>query len=209
MKSLILIVMAIFFIGALVLWGPMSSNVEQPKFNVIKSDRNIEIRDYAPQIIATTVVAGERDKAANEGFRKVANYIFGDNTSDSEIAMTAPVKQQSSEKIAMTAPVVQQKDADGTWTVSFVMPEKYSIESLPKPNDAEVILEVVPQKRYAVIRFRGTWREKNLEKNTQILLEYMQENDLTPISQPIYAFYNPPWTLPFLRHNEVMLEVKQ
>src|SRR6476620_10801641 len=102
----------IIFVGVLllgaVLWGPIVSNVEQPKYSVVASEKDIEIRNYAPVIVAETEVAGERDKAISEGFRTIANYISGNNLSSQKVAMTAPVTQQASEKIAMTAPVTQQ-----------------------------------------------------------------------------------------------------
>ena len=102
-----IILAGVLVLGA-VLWGPIVSNVEQPKYRVIASEKNIEIREYPPVIVAETEVAGERDKAISEGFRTIADYIFGNNLSSQKVAMTAPVTQQPSKKIAMTAPVTQQ-----------------------------------------------------------------------------------------------------
>lgn len=190
------------------LWGPIVSNVEQPKYKVIATDRNIEIRDYPPMIVAEADVAGERDKAISEGFRTIADYIFGNNLSSQKVAMTAPVTQQPSEKIAMTAPVTQQGDGN-TWQVRFVMPFNYTMEMLPKPKNPAVKLKEIEAKRFAVIRFSGIAGENSLKRHTEELREYVQTKKLNPQAAPTYAFYNPPWTLPFLRRNEVMIEVSR
>jgi hypothetical protein len=194
-------------VGAAV-WGPIASNVEKPKYKVLRSEGNIDIRDYAPMIVAEAEVTGEREKAINLGFRIIASYIFGNNSSAQKVSMTAPVTQQGSEKIAMTAPVSQQGDGD-IWKVRFVMPAGYTMETLPKPNNAAVKLIEITGKRFAVIRFSGTAGEDNLKRHGKALNRFVQENHLTPVSAPTYAFYNPPWTLPFLRRNEVMVEIAQ
>jgi hypothetical protein len=113
----LLAVLAVVLIGA-ALWGPIVSNVEQPKYTIVASSGNIEIRDYAPMIVAETQVTGERDEAINRGFRIIADYIFGNNAVAQKVPMTAPVTQQRSEKIAMTALVTQQGDGN-TWRVRF------------------------------------------------------------------------------------------
>ena len=120
--------------------------------------------------------------------------------------MTAPVIQQPSEKISMTAPVIQQ-GAGTSWKVRFVMPANYTMSTLPKPNNSAVKLEEIPGKRYAVIRFSGTSREENLKENEKKLKNFISNKQLKPLSEATYAFFNPPWTLPFLRRNEVMVEI--
>jgi SOUL heme-binding protein len=198
-------VVAVVLLGA-ALWGPIVSNVQQPKYQVVESSGNIEIRDYAPQIVAEAEVAGDRRDAIRKGFRIIADYIFGNNTSAQKVPMTAPVTQQGSEKIAMTAPVTQQGDGN-IWRVRFVMPSSYTIETLPKPNNPAVKLKEIGAKRYAVIRFSGMAGEDSLKRRTEELNAYISAKNLTPLSAPTYAFYNPPWTLPFLRRNEVMVEI--
>ena len=200
------IISALVIIG-FVLWGPIVSNVEQAKYKVIGSGGPIEIRDYAPMIVAEAEVAGTRDEAINQGFRLIADYIFGNNTAQKKVAMTAPVMQQPNEKISMTAPVTQQ--ADGSlWKVRFVMPESYNLQTLPVPNNAAVKLKEVPGKRFAVIRFSGLAGEESLGTHTNELEAYIKSNNMQALSKPTYAFFNPPWTLPFLRRNEVMVEIK-
>jgi SOUL heme-binding protein len=148
---------AVVLLGA-GLWGPIVSNVEQPKYRVVESSGNIEIRDYAPMIVAEAEVAGDRRDSIGKGFRIIADYIFGNNTSAQKVPMTAPVTQQGNEKIAMTAPVTQQGDGN-IWRVRFVMPSSYTMETLPKPNNPAVKLKEIGAKRYAAIRFPA-WREK-------------------------------------------------
>jgi hypothetical protein len=188
-------------------WGPIVSNkVEQAKYTVVESQGNIQIRDYAPMIVAEAEVIGERKEAINQGFRIIADYIFGNNVPKRNVAMTAPVIQQPAEKIAMTAPVTHEGVA-GSWKVSFVMPANYTMDTLPKPNNNAVKLEKVPGKRFAVIRFSGLAGEDSLKKHTDGLNAFIKNKKLDPLSQPTYAFFNPPWTLPFLRRNEVMIEI--
>ncbi len=197
------IVPAVVIFGAMA-WSQIVSNVEQAKYQVILSEGNFEIRDYAPMIVAKTDVFGERKAAINEGFRVIADYIFGNNGPKKNVAMTAPVIQQ--QKISMTAPVTQQGSA-GQWTVRFVMPAAYTMDTLPKPNNNAVVLEQVPGKRFAVIRFSGLSSEASLKDHTAELSAFILDKKLKILSEPSYAFFNPPWTLPFLRRNEVMIEI--
>lgn len=201
------IVAGVVAVGAAA-WGPMVSNVEQAKYDVVESQGDIQIRDYAPMIVAEAEVAGDRKEAINQGFRIIADYIFGNNAPKQNVAMTAPVIQQSSEKIAMTAPVIQEGSGN-RWVVRFVMPASYSMDTLPKPNNDAVRLEKIPGKRFAVIRFSGMAGEDSLKAHTDQLNVFIKEKKLNPISNVTYAFFNPPWTLPFLRRNEVMVEVEK
>jgi hypothetical protein len=185
--------------------GSVLSNVEQPKYRVVRSESNIEVRDYAPMIVAETEVSGARREAIRKGFRLIADYIFGNNTAGQKMPMTAPVSQ-GSEKIAMTAPVTQQRNGD-RWRVRFIMPSSYTMRTLPKPSNPTIELTEVGAKRFAVIRFSGLAGEDSLQGYTKELNEFISARGLTPLSGPTYAFYNPPWTLPFLRRNEVMVEI--
>jgi DNA gyrase inhibitor GyrI len=186
--------------------GPILSNVEQPKYRVISSDKNIEVREYPSMIVAEADIVGEQNKAISEGFRIIADYIFGNNLVSKKIAMTAPVTQQVGAKIAMTAPVTQQSSGNA-WQVRFIMPASYTMDTLPKPKNSAVILKEIKGKRFAVIRFSGMAGEDSLKRQTDELKAYVRAKDLNFLSAPTYAFYNPPWTLPFLRRNEVMIEV--
>ncbi|MDI9314245.1 MAG: heme-binding protein [Hydrotalea sp.] len=219
MKKLYILISAIAIIGILWVIVPMVINdVKEPDFTVLRSEKNIQLRQYAPYIVAEVTVSGDRRAAASAGFRLIADYIFGGNkaknTAGSEkvaqkIAMTAPVIQQpTSQKIAMTAPVIQQLNDADKWTVQFVMPKEYTMATLPTPNNAAVELKPVPAKKWAVIKFSGSWSDSNLAKKLDVLMQYVNENKLQTVGAPRTAFYNAPWTLPPLRRNEVMVEVK-
>jgi len=187
--------------------GTLMSQVEQAPYTVLESHGSIEVREYAPMIVAEVEVRGERMKALNQGFRLIAGYIFGNNLSAKKVAMTAPVTQEAGEKLAMTAPVTQL-GAEDTWTVRFVMPREYTLETLPQPKNNAVRLLAVPARRAVVIRFSGSNTDKNLATHRDELLAYVAEHHLAVVGAPASAFYNPPWTLPFLRRNEIMLELR-
>ena len=183
------------------------SQVEQPQYSVVESQGKIEIRQYAPLIVAEVEVKGERLKALNQGFRLIADYIFGNNLSSQKVPMTAPVMQEAGEKIPMTAPVTQEGTGD-SWKVRFVMPSAYTLDSLPKPKNSAVHLIALPARKAVVIRFSGSNTDKNVFSHRDSLLKYIADQHLSVAGHPETAFYNPPWTLPFLRRNEIMVEIK-
>lgn len=208
MKSIILmLVIAVIFIG-LIAAGPIMSHVEKPKYQVLVQAKNIEIRQYAPMLIAEVVVSGERDSAIKAGFRLLANYIFGDNIAKEKIAMTAPVEQQEGEKIAMTAPVQQQSTGDA-WQVSFIMPTHYTMQTIPQPLNPKIHLKQIPKKQFIVIRFSGLSSKEHITENENVLIAYIKANKISVKPSPKYAFYNPPWTLPPMRRNEIMFELTE
>jgi SOUL heme-binding protein len=187
---------------------------EEPKYDVISKDDNFELRQYAPMLIAETWVSGDQDEASSRGFRAIAGYIFGDNkragATAEKIAMTAPVtmeKQNASEKIAMTAPVTMDKQGE-RWRVHFVMPSQYKFADLPTPNNPEVKLREVPAKKVAALRFSGFAGEEKVAAQTVVLNDWIRTQGLVAANTPQLARYNAPWTPPFLRRNEVLIEVK-
>lgn len=198
------------FLGILVLFFTGSAMaIEEPKYTVIENSGEFELRAYSPKIVAETLVSGSMDKASSAGFRLIADYIFGNNTSrtgdNEKISMTAPVTMEpTSEKISMTAPVSMEQTG-GQWRVHFVMPGQYTLETLPKPNNPLVTLREVPTSNYAVIRFSGFAGEDKVAKRAADLMTWLDSKGITPIGKPELARYNPPWTLPFLRRNEVMV----
>ena len=200
------IIALILIVG--VLAGPVMSDVEKPDYKVIQSEQNIEIRQYEPMIIAEVEVDGKREDAIGDGFRLLADYIFGNNTVQQVISMTAPVQQKENQNIAMTAPV-QQQSTGKSWRMSFVMPSKYSMDSLPVPNNNRVRLKGILAKKFVVIEFSGTNSNENVTEHENQLMNYIEENQIKINDSPKYAFYNPPWSLPFLRRNEVMIEINQ
>ena len=200
--------------------------VEEPKFELLAQDGNYEIRLYAPVIIAETLVSGDMDAASSKGFRLIADYIFGNNTlagavgekASQKIAMTAPVVLApvgGSAKIAMTAPVTAEPLGAATdlstatqWRIHFVMPAEYSMPALPKPNNGAVTLRQLPARTVAVLTYSGLNTASQVRKKTVELDMWLQAKDIKPTGTPLLARYDPPWTLPIWRRNEIQVEVK-
>jgi hypothetical protein len=186
---------------------------EEPDHDVIERPApGIEIRRYGWRIAAETTVAGDENAARNAGFRRLARYIFGGNHGGAKIAMTAPVAQQSSgraggQKIAMTAPVSQSEVSDGGWTIRFFMPADQTIETLPEPDDPAVTLVTVPAETVAVLRFTGRWGPRAVAFHTAELSHALRDTAYEPAGPPVAWFYDPPWTIPMLRRNEVAVPV--
>ena len=181
--------------------------VEEPPFRSVLKDGAFEIRDYPALVVAEVTVAGGQSAAASRGFRLLAAYIFGGNARRQSIAMTAPVAQEPvGEKIAMTAPVVQTRAPDA-WVVRFTMPRGYTLETLPRPNDARVRLRTTPPTKVAVIRFSGVAEPGNVAAKSAELSAWIQRRRLRPTGPAALAQYDPPWTLWFMRRNEVMIPV--
>lgn len=218
--------------------------IEEPAFETVKKSGDFELRQYAPMIVAEAFVQGGPWGAGNDGFRVIAGYIFGNNTSvrggsekvamtapvtmepsaqkppSEKIAMTAPVTMEaapakSSEKIAMTAPVTMEPSAEGAsksggerWRMHFVMPSKYTMATLPKPNDPRVQLREIPAHRMAAVRFSGLATQGNVKEQTDALMAWMKSEGLEASGTPQLARYDTPWTLPFLRRNEILIPVR-
>ena len=182
--------------------------IEEPEFISIEKKDAFEVREYQPKLIAQVLVTGTFDSASSKGFRLLADFIFGNNKTNEcskKIDMTAPVvTRDASEKIEMTAPVVSEETERG-WYISFNMPKQYSKDTLPIPNNPEVKIIDVPSEKYAVITFSGLVREKKYVEMLNLLNEEMRKRNLEPKGPVILARYNPPWTLPFLRRNELMI----
>jgi effector-binding domain-containing protein len=202
MKTLITLVMMFFAMTA-----DTAVAVEEAKYTVALQQDKLEIRDYEPSIVAEVVVDGSFEEASNTAFRTLFNYISGDNTGRSEIAMTAPVSQQAApQKIAMTAPVGQRR-SEGGWAVSFMMPASYTMETIPLPNDPRVALREVPAYRAAAIRYSGTWSEKSYRKHLARLMEWMAAENLEASGEPVWARYNAPFVPWFMRRNEILVPI--
>jgi effector-binding domain-containing protein len=200
-----------FLVALLMLAGSAAMAADEPEHTTILRQGAIEIRDYAPMIMAEVEVGGgSMGRASNAGFRPLANFIFGDNTApqggSDEIAMTTPVTQRRSQEIAMTTPVTQQAQ-DGNWRVGFVMPADSTMETLPRPNDPRVAISEVPARRMAVIRFNGGPSDRRFMAKQAELMAWLDENGYAPVGEPVYARYDPPWVPTPFRRNEVMVEV--
>ena len=182
--------------------------IEEAPYKVVKSDGIFELREYAPQILAEVIVDGELEDAGDTAFRPLFKYISGENRSRSKISMTAPVSQESTgEKIAMTAPVSQEK-SQGKWAVSFMMPASYTMETIPAPDNPAIKLRQVPARRIAAVRYSGFWSEEKYQLNLSKLESWLRDNKLTAAGEPVWARYNPPFTLWFLRRNEILIPLQ-
>ena len=192
----------------LAITGTTVMAIEEPKFTVSSREGAFEIRDYQGAVAAEVTVTGDQKAAASKGFRLLAGYIFGGNTGQRKIAMTAPVAQQKlpSEKIAMTAPVTQTP-SHGAWVVRFTMPSSYTLDTLPKPNNPQVHLRQLPPARFAALRFSGLARPADVAARTAELMAFVQARHLKTTGPASLAQYNPPWTPWFMRRNEVMVQI--
>ena len=184
----------------------------EPGYSVLQKDELFEVREYDQLVVVETVVDASFDDAGGIAFRRLFGYISGDNASAAEIAMTAPVMAADEstpvgEEISMTTPVTGQETPLG-WRFAFVLPSDYTLATAPLPGNPEVRLEQVPAKKVAVVRYSGSWSEAGFARNVQLLQQWMSQNQLEAEALPRVAGYDPPWTLPFLRRNEVMIDIK-
>jgi len=226
-------------VGLLIAWSAVSlyfqHTIDQPKYTVLEQNKNYEIRQYAPYIIAQTQVQGDYRQAASLGFRILADYIFGNNTKQSTVQMTAPVGIKESENIQMTAPVTitESANVDMTtpvtitkaepiqmtapvtitkdqqeYTVSFVMPFNYTLQTLPKPNNQQVEIKTQPARKVAALKFSLYAGPKRVEAKKQELLNLLGQDGVATKGSPEYAGYDAPLTAPWLRRNEIIIEVQ-
>jgi effector-binding domain-containing protein len=170
---------------------------KEPDFSIVNKVGDIEIRNYSPMMIAEVLVGGTMEAASGSGFRMIADFIFGNNTA----------KTGKPEKIDMTVPVVISRSNTG-WFFYFVMPAQYSLESLPKPNNREVKIKQLKDRRCAVLKFSGKANEDKFNEKSAVLIDWIKSEKLIMLGNPELARYNPPWTLPFLRRNEIMIEIE-
>ena len=186
-----------------------AEDIEEPAYTVVAERDFYEVRDYQPFIIAEVEVEGDYRSAMNRGFRMLADYIFGNNSERMEMAMTAPVFQNE----AADAPAADSANAapeyDQRHAVSFVMPAKFDMDSLPAPTTDRVTLREVPGGQFAVHRFSGWAREGHAEKMRRQLVEAVEADGHTTQGPVLLGQYNPPWTLPFLRRNEVLVRLAE
>jgi hypothetical protein len=201
----LLILVAIFLIWSVV--GYLSSRVEQAEYRVVEKRLVYEIREYAAHIEAQTTMQGNYDEVLSKGFRIIASYIFGGNSSEAKVAMTAPViTQSSSMKIAMTAPVVVTGEKNAQ-IISFVMPRTYKIETLPTPNDSRVKLVEIPSRKVAALRFSWYRTQSRIDGKKKQLLSALTYDNVTIVGVPAYAGYSAPWTPPWLLRSEILVTI--
>lgn len=206
-----LILLAIIIFWTFASWWAVH-NIEQPTYEVVANMNGYEIRSYDSYIVAeATVEAGSEREGLTEGFKIVADYIFGNNTTEEKVSMTSPVLSGSegvgnSQKIDMTSPVLATGDGDSR-TIAFVMPSKYTLESLPKPNDERVQLRTVPAQTVAVKKFSWYATNSRISAKKEELLRDLGEDNVKITGFPYYAGYNPPLTIPFMQQHEIQVAI--
>ena len=206
MTGLSLLLMTSFMLAGCSVLGKRTAN--EPPYKVLVEDGNIEVRQYGEMIVAETVIEGAYGQTGAPGFTRLAGSIFGKNRSKEKLSMTAPVLQEPvSEKTSMTAPVLQEKRGRA-WVMAFVMPEGSRLETLPVPLDPAVTLRSVEGKKVGVIRYSGLHSESNLRSYAEKLTGWLAQKGYRILSQPRAASYDPPWTIPFLRRNEVHIDIE-
>ena len=206
MKRLLAAALAV----ALMTGTTVARAIEEPKFVVTQQLDGVEVREYAPYIVAEVVVPGPAGDASSQGFKLLSGYIFGKNKGERKISMTAPVTQTAQtatpQKIEMTAPVTQTA-TDGGYVVQFVMPAGSTLETLPEPIDPKVQLRAMPGARFGVIKYSGFWSDSNYETHLATLRKALEAAALKTIGEPVYSRYDPPWTPWFMRRNEIWLKL--
>src|SRR5665647_577771 len=195
--------------------------VESPLYNVEKKEDSFEIRAYSSYIVAQVDVESDFDAALRNGFEILAHYIFGGNKKRESISMTAPVSEEevsnseeipmmtpvTSEKISMTAPVTEEQTNEGVYRVSFAMPSKFTLETLPEPQDSRITFRVVESRRTGTIRFSGRVHDKLATQKTEELREWLSRNGIVPKSNFVVALYNPPFIPGIFRRNEIIVDI--
>lgn len=194
-------------LALLLLKATVTMATEEPAYTVLAEVEGIEYRQYAPYLLAETVVElGDRDAAANTGFMRLFKYISGNNAVQEKIAMTMPVQQAATRKIAMTAPVQQSATAQG-WAIGFMIPSEFTAQTVPIPSDPSISIREVPASIVAALTYSGRWSEKNVASHRQQLLAALDKAGIGVQGEVTSAFYNAPFVPPFLRRNEVMVAV--
>lgn len=181
-------------LGLFLFWYLQTRNVEIARYQVIEAQGPMEIRAYPALTVAEVTRTGTRDQAVRSGFGPLARYIFA--------------REREGEKIAMTAPVTQ-KSEDGSWTIQFIMPSGYTLDSLPKPAGTDVRLREIPATRRAAIRFSGWWSDELFRAKDAALRDWLEGKGLETAGTPVFAYYNDPFTPGFLRRNEILYDLKQ
>ena len=185
------------------------SKIETPSYTVTSKKPDYEIREYDSYIIAETEVIGSLNEASSEGFRIIADYIFGNNTSSDKISMTAPVVEQRSQKIAMTAPVINTLEDSNTRTISFILPRKYTMDTLPKPNNPQVTIRGIPGHTVAALRFTWYPTASRLEQKKAELTDRLERDNHTITGNTQVARYNPPLSMPLFLRSEILIPINE
>ncbi len=183
--------------------------IEEPAYVVLNTEDGIELREYETHVTVETTVDADFNDAGNRAFGRLFGYISGENRARQKIEMTAPViaSETAGETIEMTAPVIAARE-QGSWRYAFVLPSRYTIDNAPLPLGDELRLVENKPKRVAVLTFTGSWRESNFSQQVERLNDWIDSQQLTAAAGPRFAGYDPPWAIPFLRRNEIMIDIR-
>ena len=184
------------------------ATVPEPIHKVVTRNNGYEVREYSGYLVAETTVSGPWKEALNEGFRRLYSYISGNNEGQAKVSMTAPVLSRPPEKIEMTAPVLQETGAGDEQIVSFIAPASYTLETIPVPKDPRIRIREVPAFHAAVLRYGGWTDPEKIERKTEELRSLLARDGLTPVPPFLSAQYNPPWTIPPFRRNEIIVKIR-
>jgi hypothetical protein len=205
MKELITVLTTVFLAGCSV-FGIRSA--DEPNYQVLNNYGLIQIRHYPALVIAQTEANADYKNSSSQAFQRLAGYIFGKNKKQQNITMPAPViQEQKAETMSMTAPVIQQKSGS-VWLMAFVLPQGYSVSTVPVPLDPKVLIKEIPDKKVAVIQYSGSLSEQGIEEKSKELKNWLTQQGYQALSPARSAAYDPPWTLPFLRRNEVHIDIE-
>lgn len=197
----------LFLLSTFTFFSEKSFSSQEAKYSVLRSDEKFQVRRYESHILAEYSVLAEFENAGSDAFRPLFEYISGNNTKSKTVSMTAPVSQQAGgQSISMTSPVGQVRKGE-YWTVSFMMPYKYTLETIPQPVDKGISIRYVPERYIASIKYSGFWNEELYAKNYKKLKAWINNNQYLIAGEPIWARYNAPYTPWFLRRNEVLLPI--
>lgn len=183
---------------------------ENPSYSVLRQEGDFEIREYEGYICAQVEVQGNEKSLVKTAFMKLARYIFGANKKQTVLHMTAPViKEPKGEAIPMTAPVLMQGERKNSLRMSFIMPKKYKLDELPTPDDPQIMFRVIDKHRAAVLTYSGRSNPDKEQKRILELKEWLQNQaNYGAAQEPIFAGYDPPWTISFRRKNEIIIPLK-
>ena len=190
--------------------GAHAMAIETPNYSVLSKDGDIEYRQYEPYLVVETLVSGDfaYKASGNEGFRRLFRYITGANEGSQKVAMTSPVSRAAAgAKIAMTSPVARQSNDEGE-VVAFMLPSQYTLATAPVPSDPRVRVRQVQGRVMAVVRYSGRWTDSNYEERKRILLAGVAASGTETIGEVQSALYDAPYVPPFMRRNEVLIQVK-
>lgn len=186
--------------------GITAMAIEEPTYQVLEIFPEFELRRYSPTLVAETEVSGDFEGAGNQAFRRLADFIFGNNVAGARIEMTAPVTQRPATDPAGSQTIAAEPQGD--YRLSFVMPARFNAETLPAPKDPSIEIRGEPSRTLAARRYSGRWSWENYRDNEAVLLEAVRAAGLTPVGPTLYARYNAPYVPWFLRRNEVLVEVR-